>query len=121
MDETARPIVTYLWFFALTVATGFWTYWCSRGSDGKVNAAFVGFAVLGLIYCILTWYSGPFRPVAALVHLIILEVAVVLALLVNPQLEEMAGMLNFIIPALAAAVVICGSAIQWVHSLLISR
>ncbi|MCC7193619.1 MAG: hypothetical protein IT444_12655 [Phycisphaeraceae bacterium] len=103
----------WIWPFAIVAAV--LAYWCSRGSDGRLVGSLVGFGTLGLIYWTLLWFSGRPSILAALWHLVVLEIAVIIALAVNPQLEEMGGMLNYMIPSFVAIIVVVG----WL--LLLSR
>ncbi|HOD79998.1 MAG: hypothetical protein BWX88_03393 [Planctomycetes bacterium ADurb.Bin126] len=92
-----------VWPFA--VAAAFLAYWCSRGSDGRLVGSIVGFGLLGLAYWAVLWFSGRSTVLTALLHLAVMETAVVIALAVNPQLEEMGGILNYLIPAFIAVIV----------------
>lgn len=102
--------MAWIWFYTVLVAV--WTYWCTRGPDGHFVAATVGFGVLGVLYWLAIYR---YRPVTwnSLIHLLILELATVLTLLVNPELDEMAGMLNLWIPFLVLQIVLGGLILSW--------
>ncbi|MEX0936655.1 MAG: hypothetical protein WDZ59_02265 [Pirellulales bacterium] len=94
------------WFYVLFV--GGWTYRCTRGSDGELVDTFVGFGIFGIVYWLTVYWQRPVKPHAVLWHFVAFELAAVVALVVNPQLDEMGGMLNTIIPMLIAIIAIGG-------------
>jgi hypothetical protein len=49
--------------------------------------------------------------------LVVLEIAVILALVINPQLDEMGGMLNLWIPSIVLWIVLGGWILSWFLSL----
>jgi hypothetical protein len=112
---TFRAAQVWIWPYALAV--GLWAYWCSRGSDGRLDATVIGFGVLGLLYCILMWFSGRVYAITVLLHMIVMELAVIVALAVNPELDEMGGILNLLIPAFVAGIVVVGCLVRLARSL----
>ncbi len=96
----------WIWFYTVFVAV--WTYWCTRGRDGHLMATIVGFSVFGILYGFTIYWHRPITASTKLWHLVIFEVAVTIALLVNPQLDEMGGMLNLLIPSIVLAIVLGG-------------
>lgn len=96
----------WIWLYATVAAL--LAYWCSRGSDGELVAALIGFGVLGVIYCVLLRRGARVRAMTGVVHFVVIEVAVIVALAIDPQLEEMGGILNYLIPAYVAVIVMAG-------------
>ena len=111
----------HVWIWPYAFVIGVWTYMCTRGSDGELVAALAGLGLRGVAYWAGMVYSGRVHIVASLKHLAILEAVAVLALMVHPQLDEMGGMLNIIIPAVVFAIVIGGLLARLLHPLLIRK
>ncbi len=103
--------VPWIWLYALLMAA--WTYACTRGRDGHLMATLVGFGVLGTLYWLTLCELRPITVGALLWHLVVFEFAVMVALLVNPQLDEMGGILNLWIPFLVLAIVLGGLILSW--------
>jgi hypothetical protein len=95
--------------YAVVVAT--WAYWCTRGSDGHLVATVVGFGILAVPYWLAMYRQRPVAFATFLRQLAILEVAAIIALAVNPQLDEMGGILNIFIPSIVLAMVV--GALVW--------
>jgi hypothetical protein len=112
-----KPSFAYIWIWPFATITGCLAYWGSRG-HGHPLALFVAFALLGLVYCALIWFSGRVSVVTGLKHLFLMELAVVTALAINPVLEGMSGILYFLIPELTAAIVVVGWLLQFVRLLV---
>jgi hypothetical protein len=70
----------WIWFYALLVFQ--WTYWCTRGPDGDLMATIVGFSVIGILYWLTLYWCSSITVGALLQHLVILEFAVTIALVV---------------------------------------
>ncbi len=101
----------WIWLYVVSVAV--WTYWCTRGRDGHLVATIVGFGVLGILYWLAVYCYRPISVGTLVWHLMILEFAVIIALVVNPQLDEMGGILNLLIPFLVLAIVLGGLILSW--------
>ena len=63
------------------------------------------------------WFSGRVHAITVLMHLIAVELAVIVALVINPQLDEMGGILNLLIPAFVGGIVAVGCLVHLVRSL----
>ncbi len=95
-----------VWLYAVFAAA--WTYWCTRGRDGHLVAAIVGFVLFAILYWLTLYRHRPIAVGILLWYLVILEVAVAIALVINPQLDEMGGMLNLLIPIIVLGIVLGG-------------
>jgi hypothetical protein len=93
----------WIWMYAIIVAA--WAYWCTRGSDGHLVATVVGFGVLAIVYWIAMYRQRPVKFSTFLRHLAILQTAAIIALAAKPQLDEMGGILNILIPSIVLAIV----------------
>lgn len=98
----------YGWIVIYAAATSAWAYWCTRGNDGRLLESLVGLVVFGLLYWFLLWYFKHKAMLTGIVHLLIVLTTVILALIINPQLDEMGGILNLIIPLGMGLVIIGG-------------
>jgi hypothetical protein len=81
-------------------------YFCTRGSDGELFLCFgsyFGFAITYVVLCLT--YLRHAREIPYCRHAPAYVLASSIPLLIDPQLEEMGGMLNYFIPMLAAGVV----------------
>lgn len=96
------------WVYAYAMFLGLWTYWCTRGPDGRFVATLAGFSVFAIIYWSLTYQYRPLPMTSLLWHLLVVEFAVTVALTVRPELDEMAGILNLFIPSIVLAIVLGG-------------
>lgn len=101
-----------VWIWPFAVVAGVLAWWCPRGSDGRFLGSLVGFGAIGLIYGTLMLTGRPVPLVTGLMHLAVLEGVVLLTLRVDPQLDEMGGMLNVLIPAYVAGIVVAGWLLQ---------
>ncbi|MEI7766182.1 MAG: hypothetical protein WCJ97_01955 [Phycisphaerae bacterium] len=115
MVTQSKPAIAYLWIWPVALVAGFLAYGCSRGSDGNLSAALVGLVGVALAYGVLIRYCGRVSVATGLVHWVVMESAVIGAMAVNPQLDEMAGMLYLILPALVAVIVVLGWLLQFVR------
>ena len=110
VEKTTFGIV-HVWIWPYALVAGLWAYWCSRGSDGT------GSSHPRANGCILMWFSGRVHAITVLMHLIAVELAVIVALVINPQLDEMGGILNLLIPAFVGGIVAVGCLVHLVRSL----
>lgn len=107
----AQKRMSWVWLYALSVAV--WTYWCTRGRDGHLVATIVGFSVLGILYWFALYWHRPITVGTLLWHFVVCELAAAIALVVNPQLDEMGGILNLLIPSIVLAIVLGALIVSW--------
>ncbi len=98
----------------LAPAFGLVSFWCSRGQDGRLFDAMIGFGLLACGYAAIVAYAGTFPYGLFALHLVCFEAFIIGAMLIQPELDEMAGMLYLILPFLAVMVVLFGAMIQFV-------
>ena len=95
-----------------TVALTVWTYWCTRGVDGHIKGAYIGAALFAIIYAGIA-YQFPHSPFAgSALHLLIFEVAAIAVILCFSQVDEMAGMLEFLMPVLVFFITLAGFVVR---------
>ena len=74
----------------------------------------IGFGLLACGYAAIVAYAGTFPYGLFALHLVCFEAFIIGAMLIQPELDEMAGMLYLILPFLAVMVVLFGAMIQFV-------
>ena len=95
--------------FILTTAAA---YLNTRGKDGQFIGSIVSFTILAIVYWIGLWKSEKLTSRMAFLHLLVFEGGTILGMLIDPGLEEMAGMLYEFIPIGVLAIVVSGDLIQ---------
>ncbi len=108
-----------LWIWPMALVAGILAYWFTRGPDGELLASLAGFGVWGIIYCTFMWFGGHASLLKSLSHLVITESVVIVALVIDPELDEMAGLLNYLIPAMVAIMVGIGWVVQQVITVVV--
>ncbi len=91
-----------LWIFPYATFVLIWTYGCSRGSDGNLVAAIAGFSLFAILYWADIYRRRPIPLRVSFLHLAVFDISAITALALNPQLDELGGVLNFLIPTLAS-------------------
>lgn len=103
--------IHWVCFYAVFVAL--WAYRCSRGQDGHLGATVLGFGVFAILYLLTVYWHRPLKFSTFLLHLVIFEIAAIIALVVNPQLDEMGRILYIMIPSVVLAIVLGGFILSW--------
>jgi hypothetical protein len=106
VNKTKSIKLILICLYAIIVS--FWSYRCTRGPDGNLVATVVGFCVLATIYWIIIFLNSPMKLASLAKHLLLFEFGVTISLSANPELEEMGGILNIIIPIIVFIIVIMG-------------
>lgn len=105
---TSATLYKTLAICLFAIAIGIWTYACTRGPDGELVAAVVGFGVLGAIYWLAVYRFRPVTLVTFLWHLAIFGVAIKVGVTINRELDEMGTILTMLIPSMVLAIVAGG-------------
>jgi hypothetical protein len=90
---------------------------CTRGADGSLGGAVLGFGLLGVFYCGANARYGKVGFANVLIDLLALEAAAVVGMIIDAGLREMAGMLYIMIPLMVLGVVVAG----WIAATLGGR
>lgn len=100
---------SYTWTICLlALLFGLLAYVCTRGKDGRLLLALSGLGLLTSIYVSLIRRLGRFTISSFVIHLLLFEAFTIAALLINPQLDEMGGMLDALFPLAVLGAVILG-------------
>ncbi len=94
---------------------------CTRGRDGSLGGAFVGFALAGVAYWIALARGRRIAVRQMASHLFLFEIAVAAGMAIRPGLEEMASMLYLFVPVLVLAIVLGGAIICFLRWLMARR
>lgn len=118
--QRRRDLAVPAWVWP-TLILGGMAFLCTRGSDGSLGGAVLGFAAAGVIYWIglARGRRIPLRQLAA--HLFLFELAVVAGMAIRPGLEEMASMLYLFIPVFVLLMVVGGGVVSFVRWLRTPR
>lgn len=93
------------WTLIFASTIGVWTFWCTRGRDGRWLESLVGFGAFAIVYWSMIVRGRLGRNSKIWWHVVVFEVAVAIGLFVRPELDEMGGTLNILIPLAVLAIV----------------
>lgn len=96
----------------MVLAYGICSFICTRGSDGNLPAFIILFAVLGIIYVgLLPTTFNNHQTLHTIGHLITFNCVAIFSALIRSRLDEMAGMLLWLIPIAVSLPIIIGAII----------
>lgn len=78
--------------YALGLVCGLVSYWCSRGHDGKLFEALIGFSAITVVFSVLITRRENSPRGAAALDFLLYKVCIISAMLIKSELEEMVGM-----------------------------
>lgn len=104
---------------AFAFAFGVLAYLTSRGPDGALGAFLCFFAVLGVAYVLVCVWVSPKSARVFAAHLVVFEIAVLVALGIRPELEEMGGLLYLFEPAAVVLIVLIAAVIWFVQEIAV--
>jgi hypothetical protein len=88
--------------FAYSFAYAFIAYQCSRGLDGELKLFFTLFAIIFICYSVALAGLKARAFTAPFAHFLLAFIAGAVAMSIDAQLDEMAGMLYLMMPATLA-------------------
>ena len=96
--------------YLLTVLITVASFAVTRGPDGRLVIALVAFGLIGITYVALAWITRN-QPIwlHVLAHLVLFTAGAAVGMAPKPRLEEMAGMLYFLIPGLVIIMIALAS------------
>ena len=114
--KSLLKIFNLYWFGTLL---GIASYVVTRGKDGHLMLFFILFSALAILYLIAMplCFNTKFT-IHSVGHLVFFELICIAAYMINPNLDEMAGALYYMIPVAVFGVVLLGSASLFLISFL---
>jgi hypothetical protein len=107
MNVNSKKTPPWIWLFAIFVAG--WTFWCTRGTDGRPVATLAGFGAFAPVYWFVVYRGRIATLVVLFGHLAVLETAAAAALLFRPELVEIGTTLYYWIPSIVLLIVLGGA------------
>ncbi len=105
-SKPGETMKNQLTFYIWPVLLGGIAYLSSRGADGDLRLFLIGFSTIGLLYILHNILAKTSISKQHILHLIIFPLFAAVPLFIDPQLEEMGGMLNILIPFGAIIIVL---------------